>query len=245
MVMKVKKFNEFILENKQEEIDMQKEFDYLNNLMFDNKVKPVKLQWFNSKTKLGLLRHLGSEVVSLSISKFYNINKKQFMETLAHEMIHALMVQNSIFEKDDHGSKFMRILNDLNTKFPQYNIKKTEDASEYTVKSDSKKSIGVVLFNHGGNDNSCVCVTEDIINNETELDNFVDELKAYMKRVPMNVFVKDPSVDISFYKCSNPDLLSFKIKRKLSLSNLQFFSVNAKTLKDIEEGDLIKKVKLK
>ena len=64
--MKVKKFNEFILENKQEEIDMQKEFDYLNNLMFDNKVKPVKLQWFNSKTKLGLLRHLGSEVVSLS-----------------------------------------------------------------------------------------------------------------------------------------------------------------------------------
>lgn len=242
-------YTNFCFENKIEYIDfnsinLQKEFDYLNDLMFDNKILPITIKWFKSKTKIGLLTHTKTVVDKLEISNFYKMTMKQFQETLAHEMIHAYMVQNNIFEKNDHGTKFFNILNDLNSRFPQFNIKKSEDASEFSVNSIKSKSIGALLFNTD-NEYSVIFVSLDIINSSESIDKFIEDLKSYIKRVPLNIFYKDKSVEIELYKCSNPDLLSFKIKRTLTLSNLSFFSVNDKTLSNIKEGDFIKTIKLK
>lgn len=228
-----------------ETFDLQKDFDYLNELMFGNRVQPVLLKWFKSKNKLGLLSHIDKQVTKLEISNFYDISRKQYMETLAHEMIHAYMVQNGIFEKDAHGPKFMRILNDLNTRFPEYNIKKTENASEFAVNATkSKKSIGVLLFRDDTGD-MAVFVSEDIIDNTELLDSFIESLHAYIKKTPLNVFYKYKYVDLEIYKCDNPELSKFTIKRKLSLNNLAFFTVDSKTLADISTGDLLKTIKLK
>ncbi len=227
-----------------ETFDLQKEFDYLNNLMFDNRVKPVPLKWFKSKSKLGLLTHLDREVLKLEISTFYNATKKQLMETLAHEMIHAYMVQNGIFEKNDHGPKFMRILNDLNARFPEYNIKKTEDAAEFTVNAKHAKNIGVLLFKQDEK-YLAVFISGELANNEDALNSFVESVKNYIGRNPLNIFYKYKNVEMMVYRCNHPDLSSFTIKRLLSLKSLAFYNIDDITLSKILEGELTKSYILK
>jgi predicted SprT family Zn-dependent metalloprotease len=225
--------------------DLYENFKFLNNLMFDNKLQPVPLKWFNTKRYLGLLKFKENNIENLLISTFYKMTKKQFLETLAHEMIHVYIFQNNIRDNGDHGSKFKHILNTLNQKHPEYEIKPTENTNYFSVNSTKKKLTGVLLFIADGNDYTAIYTNNDIVNDETIIDKFIDDLKKYIIRIPMNIFVREKSVEIKIYSCDSPELLHFKIKRQLSIKNLGFYDVSEKTLNEIKKGELITSYKLK
>lgn len=49
-------------------------------------------------------------------------------------MIHVWLEQLGVREKDPHGSKFIAKVNELNARFPKFNIKRRrENAADYTV----------------------------------------------------------------------------------------------------------------
>lgn len=250
--MKLLKFFEFLNEstNKDEIIDfattdLYENFNFLNKLLFDNKVKPVPLKWFKSKTKVGIMVHTGYEIEYVGISTFYKMTKKQFLETLAHEMIHVYMLQQKINDNGDHGREFQKILNSINQKHPEYNIKPTENADFFSVNSTKKKLTGVLLFIADGNDYTAIFTNNEIVNDESIINKFIDDLKKYIQRVPLNIFVRNKTIDIKIYSSDSPELLTFKIKRQLSLNNLGFYNVTEKILKEIEAGELISTIKLK
>lgn len=247
------KFNEFILENfeQTEYIDFRKtkmedDFNYLNKLMFDNKViMPDKLEWFKNKSKLGLCGSLGNIVEYIKISTFYKMTKEQYLDVLAHEMIHAFMTQQGIRDNGHHGRQFTKILNELNRKHPEFNITPTEDASYYTVNNNAKKPIGVILFIDDDVNYSAVFVDKNIINNNDILNQFVEDLNTYIKKFPINIFSRNKSVVLEFYKCDNPELSHFKIKKQLKLTGMKFFNINEGELMKIREGELFNTIKLK
>lgn len=254
------RFEYFVLENvnstKTEYVDIRKikleeVFNYVNNLMFDNKVEmPDKLEWFKNKSKLGLCTTVGNKVKSIKISTFYKLTEKQLLEIMAHEMIHAYITQQNIKDNGHHGRYFTKILNELNRKHPEYNITPTEDGAYFSVDSNIKKPIGVILFiyNDGKNistDYEAIYVNKQVIDNNDELKQFVNNLKSYIENMPVNIFSKHRDVKIEFYKCDNPDLSKFKLKRSLKLTGMGFYGVNEGELRKIREGDLFNTIKLK
>lgn len=252
----IQKFNDFLLENKTEYIDFRKtkmedDFNFLNNIMFDGKVElPDKLEWFKNKTKLGLCTTIGNNVESIKISTFYKLTHKQYYETLAHEMIHAFIAQQNIRDNGHHGRQFDKIRNELNRKHPEYNITPTEDAAMFSVDSNIKKEIGAILFiyNDGkevSTDFEAIYVNKQVINNNNMLNGFIDSLYNYMDKMPLNVFSKHRTITIEFYKCNNPELSKFKLKRNLNLTGMGFFGVNEGELMKIREGELFNTIKLK
>lgn len=226
--------------------DMKKDFDYLNNLLFKGEVREVGLEWMKSKTKAGLA--VFGETVKIQITTFFKMSESQYLSILAHEMIHIFIHQNNIRDNGDHGSKFKAMMKKLNLIHPEINIKPTEDASFYTVNSDSKKPCGVLLFiTDGGKDIqdfTAVFVTPQVINNKEIIKKFADDILRYSKS-PSNIFTKDKSLVIEFYKCNNPELHKFKMKRTLGLNNLGFFEIHEGDLTKIREGHLIDTLKVK
>lgn len=225
--------------------DLKKDFDYLNKLMFDNKLIPIKLEWFKNKNIIGLATFVGNQAESIKISIFFKMTRKQYMEVLAHEMVHVFMHQQGINDSTVHGNKFIKFINDLNKKFPEFNIKPTEDASYYTVNNNIKKPIGVIVFTLDDNDYMGIFVDRNIIDNSEILSKFVADIQKYIERVPNNIFVRNKKVVMDFYKGDNPELSKFKIKRVLSMSNLQFSDIKEQDLMKIQEGELLQNVKIK
>ena len=101
-------------------VDLKADFDMINDLMFDGKLKPVKLRIMSTKNVVGLLSFEGfaeidgktskilcSKVKDIGISDFYDMERQEYLNVLAHEMIHLWMVQNNLDEKDPHGPIFM------------------------------------------------------------------------------------------------------------------------------------------
>lgn len=215
--------------------ELKDDFKYLNKLIFDNQVKEIPISYFNSKTKAGLMEVKNGKM-SIKITKFFELSKQQRLSILAHEMIHALMYQNNIPDNNDHGRTFMRIVDELNNKQNEFVISKTEMLSGFKPTSKNKKEIGVIVFRMSNDDeHGAVFVNKDIINDRKILTDFADQLKEYIKQ-PLNVFKKDKSIKLEFWKCDDPYLSKYKIKRTLHLRNLELEAISANDLKTIETG---------
>lgn len=228
--------------------NMEEDFNYLNKLMFNNEVKPVKFKWFKSKHKIGLASFKGGDTIS--ISNFYKMTRKQYLSVLAHEMIHMYIHHYDLKDSGDHGWQFKKIMNQLNKDHTDFEIKPSEDASYYSVNSNIKKPLGVVLFIYNGGeeintDYEAIYVNKQVINNDDILNTFVENLISYNEKSPLSVFTKYRSVTMEFYKCDNPDLSQFKLKRNLNLTGMGFYGVGGGELMKIREGELFNTIKLK
>lgn len=225
-------------------VNLEEYFDMINSELFNNEVEKVPLELFKNKSKVGLTTSVGDKVESIKISTFYKMTEQQLIEILAHEMIHAYIVQQKIKDNGHHGSKFMKMMNDINKKNDKINIKPTEDASYYTVNNNIKKPIGVILFIYDDSTIDGIFIKNTIINNKKEIENFINDIQNYSE-TPNNIFNNYKSVSIEFYKCDNPELSKFKIKNKLNLRNLSLFEINDGILMKIKEGELINSIKIK
>jgi hypothetical protein len=157
-------------------------------------------------------------IKGVKISTFYKLTRQQYLDVLAHEMIHVCISQKQIKDNDAHGRRFMAMMDEINRKFPEFNVKKSENANDYAVSTpDNKiKELGVLIFNTD-NEDYTICVTsEKIIEDRALLENFAESFK----RIIPQYFPRARTMTMTAYKCRIPALSSFKVKRKLNLSNL-------------------------
>jgi hypothetical protein len=239
-MINIKGFNDFINESVDlKTMDMQADFDRLNTLMFDDEIKRVPLRWMSTKNVVGLMSFdEDGKIRDIGISTFYKFTKQQYLDVLAHEMIHAWMEQKGIREKDPHGSKFLAKVAELNQKFPDFSIKKSENAADYSTSGIFKtKEYGVVLFDEDGV-YSIVVVNPNVMDDEKSLDEFIDGIKKY-------ALYKFKKLAISMYKSSHPDLPKFRIKKSLSLKSLELYALSPEFAKDIQKDKLIRTIVLK
>ena len=239
------RFKDFLLRENKSNSDsgLKDDFDYLNKLLFDNQVKEVPLNYFSSKTKAGIMEVRNGKM-SIKITKFFELSKQQRLSILSHEMIHALMYQNGMKDNNDHGNTFMKIVNELNKKQDEFVISKTEMLSDFKPTSKNKKEIGAIVFKLSNDQHGAVFVNKDIINNRKLLNEFCDDLKKYIKH-PENAFKKDRSLKVEFWKCDDPYLSKFKIKRTLHLRYLELNEISSNDLKTIETGKKLFERKIK
>ena len=240
------RFKDFslILENKtRSDSVLKKDFDYINKLLFDNQVKDVPVNYFHSKTKAGVME-VKKGKISIKITRFFELSEPQRRSIMAHEMIHALMTQNDIPDNNDHGKTFMKIVSDMNKKQDEFVISKSEQLSEIKPASKNKKPLGVIVFKINKDDIGGVFVDDKIINDRKLLNEFCDNLKEYTK-LPQSVFKKAKTIKLEFWKCDDPYLSKFKIKRTLSLISLEINNISANELKTIETGKKLFERKIK
>lgn len=224
--------------------DLQADYDMLNDMMFGGELKRVPLRWMNTKYKLGVMAYgEGGEIEYVGISTFYELTRQQYLDVLAHEMIHVYMEQKGIRERDHHGPKFMSILDDLNRRFPEFKIAKSENAIDFKAKSGSKvETYGVVLFDMGKDDLAVVAVKASAVDDKQQLDEFLDGLMQQAQ----GAFLRERTVEVEVYKSQHPDIPKFKVKRSLSLRSMELFVIDRKMAEEIRtESELISKIKVK
>jgi len=224
--------------------DLRADYDMINELMFGGELKRVPLRWMSTKYKLGVMAYgQGGEIEYVGISDFYELTRQQYLDVLAHEMIHVYMEQKGMRERDHHGPKFMSILDDLNRRFPEFKIAKSENANDFKAKSGSKVgTYGVVLFDMGKDDLSLVAVNVAAVDDKAQLDEFLDGLAKQAQ----GAFLREKSVSVEVYRSQHPDIPKFKIKRSLSLRSMELFVVNRKTAEEIRtDSELVSKLKIK
>lgn len=120
-------FDNFLIEaNFQFEHDVERHFDDINFLCFDNEIQKVPIQFVTSKrakmfvdiiaTKNYVERKITMRVVRLCISKNYHFDEQQFRDCLTHEMIHVLLAQRNIYKDPlgQHGIYFQSEMNRIN-----------------------------------------------------------------------------------------------------------------------------------
>lgn len=224
-------------------LDLQADFDMLNKLMFDNSLKRVPLRIMNTKNVVGLMSYDKTsgerKVKDIGISNFFKMERQEYLNVLAHEMIHLWMEQNGIYERDPHGRKFLAKVAELNAKFPEFNIKKSENAGDYNVSSEKNKEYGVVIFDEAGV-YSIVVVQPSVVEDEKALDDFIEGIKKYAS----HKFVK--SLNINIYKSKYSDLSKWKVKKSLSLNSLALYVLTPEQASIIKsEGTEIRKIKIK
>lgn len=220
-------------------IDLKSDYDKLNKMMFDGVLPDVKLRWMNTKNVLGLMTYdEDGNIKDVGISTFYKLTHQQYLDVLAHEMIHVWIEHKGIKERDPHGRVFMNKVADLNKRFPEFSIRKSENAADYNVSaSASIKEYGVVIFDEGDK-YSVVVVNSSVMNDDNALTEFIEGIKKYG-------LYKFRKLTINFYKSANPDLAKFKVKKSLSLKSLELYVIKPELVKDIENDKLVKSVVLK
>jgi hypothetical protein len=227
-------------ENVAGKADLGSDYDMLNDLIFDGKLPKIPLRWMRTKYKLGVTAISEDGIEYVGISEFYEISRRKYLDVLAHEMIHVYMHVNNIHEKDPHGPKFRSIMSDINSKHPDFNIVKSDNAKDFNVQQSDKplKSHGALIFDEDGK-YSLVVVQERVVNDTQALDKFVDSLKNYVSS-PSNVFSKINKLVIKTYISDHPELEKFKVKRSLSLNNLELYVVSDDIVRDFEQMDPVR-----
>ena len=226
----ISRFADFLYESFDvKQADLKDDFDMLNDKMFGGKLARPHLRLMATKYKLGVMAYTKEgKIEYVGISSLYDITRQQYLDILAHEMIHVWMEQTGQDEKDHHGRKFMAKLEELNARFPEFKIRKSENAADYNVSGAVKvKEYGVVLFDEDG-EWSIVVVNPAVIDDEKALDEFVAGIKKYGSH-------KFKKLTMQFYKSSNPDLPKFKIKKNLSLRSLELYVLDPKLAGEIRK----------
>lgn len=138
--------------------NLQKNYDLLNKHLFDNELPQIPLGWEKSKKRAGVLHTIITRstrtrtvtIKKLSLSNFYNFTDQQYLDTLAHEMIHVWQVTTQTIDLA-HGIFFRHKMKEINDKHFM-NIVVTESDSNENLEVASKKPVsfyGVIVLTPG------------------------------------------------------------------------------------------------
>lgn len=81
----------------------------------------------------------------IRISDCYDFSEEDFRDIMVHEMIHYYIALNNIKDNKEHGKEFMKIANELNSKY-NLNITKTKSASSFEKTEKAPKYNGFLKF---------------------------------------------------------------------------------------------------
>jgi hypothetical protein len=234
--------NEDIIDAK--DINLQAEYDKLNQELFNNELQRVPLKWSNSKRALGRVRALSNrftgevKIMLLAISGFYNTPYRVFKNTLAHEMIHVKTLSTG--KRDwggSHGYNFQREADRINGMGLGYAITavNTEEiAVSDKSKANMKTLIGVIVNIDG---KYYLSVTTPNVFN-TEFDSVI---KLYERLVNSG---KYNSVELTAVETKNPQLLSFRIQRSYKRT-ISYGNLSDELLGQLLEDNIIKEIRIK
>ena len=106
-------------------------FDTINNINII-----AKFEYY--KSKKNAKKPIRNQIIK--ISDCFDFSEKDFIDTMAHEMVHYYIAWNKIKDNKSHGKRFMEIANSLNKHYG-LNIEKTKDASSYKLTEKAPKII--------------------------------------------------------------------------------------------------------
>lgn len=255
------KYENFINESNSDYINfnttnLEQDFKMLNTKLFANKLDIVPLKWYKNKSKLGEMvfnviqgvdangkKYTKEEILGVKISTFYKLTRQQYLDVLAHEMIHVCISQQGIKDNDAHGRRFTAMKDDINRRFPEFNIKQSENANDYAVSTPDTKipELGVLLFEMNENEYSIIVVAETIIEDRVLLDKFAEDFKKIIPKY----FPRERSINLTAYKCRIPSLTTYKVKRVLNFSSLSMYEVSDSLLQQIQASSKIIDKRLK
>jgi len=223
------------------EADLLADYDMLNDKLFDGKLQNVRLRWMRTKYKLGVMAYNDKrEIEYVGVSTMYKLTRQQYLNVLAHEMIHAYMEQQGILERDPHGRKFMSILNDLNRKHPEFQIAKSENASDFNVRdTGAAKTYLVVLFDIDGE--ISIVAAQEKAGTPEAIEGFV----KWMKDIAPSTWPRNKSIKLEIYKSAHPDIPKFQIKKSLSTKSLKIYVLDENMANEIRTDELIGEYKIK
>ncbi len=112
-------------------LNLKDEYTRLNKLLFDNKLpQNVKVKWFSSRQNIGRIdiyflpgmrKYMSS---TIHISDLYNCTIQDYLDTLAHEMIHlSLFLEGKTKSHGkQHDTSFLAYVDLINSNHPKFNI---------------------------------------------------------------------------------------------------------------------------
>lgn len=223
-------------------IDLNREYDKYNQLLFNNELPKVPMRWSNRKTSLGHVNYsknnfTGEIIINhLAMSGFYSIPYSNFKSTLAHEMIHVkLLTTGKQDHWDKHGPNFMNEAKRINNMGLGFSISafNTENfgVSDKT-KQNMKTLIAIIM----------------------ELNN-----KFYLSVTTPNVFASDMdfifnlyerlvqrgkfhTVEITAVESRNPELLKYRTNRTYR-SKVSYSELSDELLEELLGDRIIKTAK--
>ncbi len=81
----------------------------------------------------------------IKFSDCYDFPEDVFRNLMVHELIHYYIEWNGIRDNKSHGKEFMKIANELNTKY-NLNVTKKVDASSFPRTEKAPKYTGIMKF---------------------------------------------------------------------------------------------------
>lgn len=215
------------------EVDLQHEFNKLNDLLFNGELEPIEMLWNRTRGVHGMVkafkrRSTGQiSISSLSISKFLDITYKHFKDVLAHEMIHIYWLQKNVNAGHDH--RFISQMNRINSMNLGFNVTLKGDGSQFELSKETTKKIKplVVLITKVGNENRLSLMSLNLyVNSGYKVSKIYDFLtnNASDKRA------KYDEVIGNFYLSDNSELLRYSVQK-----NLNSISYTEESVEDIDK----------
>ena len=228
-------------------IDLQHEYDKINQQLFDSALPKVPLKWDNRKTMGGhvngtIYRNRDGERIVinyLSVSLFHKTTYEQFKNILVHEMIHikqmAIMKQRGSHKWDFHAE--MRRINNMGLGY--HVTERVEDqkpVSDDILSRRSARSFIAIVYNLDGRYQISV-TSLNVYNAE-----FQDIVRTFQNIV--NYTGKYRSVEITVIESRNLKLIQFPLLRSFK-KKITHSPLSDEILGELLEEKIIKEVKIK
>jgi hypothetical protein len=221
-------------------LNLQAEYDKLNELLFGGSLSRVPMKWDNSKTHLGVVSSLRNRltgemrVVSLAMSKYYKTNYRQFKNTLAHEMIHVkqIFTEGSANHQWSFYSESRRI-NGMGLGF-HITPKNTEEIQMSDTVKGNAKTLVAIIFDIDGQYYLSVTTPSVYASDFDFLVNY------YQREVNRG---KHRKVEISVVESRNPELMGKRILRSFQRS-FSFIRMPEGLFEQLLNDKIIKSVKI-
>jgi hypothetical protein len=222
-------------------IDLQHEYDKLNQQLFDGALPRVPLKWDNSKRRLGVVTSARNKftgemkISSLGMSAFYKTNYRQFKNTLAHEMIHVKQIVTEL--GGSHGRSFYREADRINAMGLGYDItqKNTEEIEMSDETKANVKTLIAIIYDVDGEYFLSV-TTPSVYNSD------FDFLLSYYERALNRGIVRN--VELTVVESRNPELIGKRILRTFR-RGFSYSRLSDNLLEKLLNDNIIKSVKLK
>lgn len=222
-------------------INLQQEYDKLNQLLFEGKLPRVPLKWDNSKRRLGVVNSMRNrftgemKVIGLGMSGFYKINYRKFKDTLAHEMIHVWQVVTG--RGGSHGWDFHSEARRINGMGLGFAI--TEKNNEEIPVSDraatNAKTLIAIIYEIDGEFFLSV-TTRNVY--DTEFDFIIGFYQRAIDRGQVR------NVEITVVESKNPQLLGKRILRTVR-RGFSYSRLSDTLLAELLEDNIINSVRIK
>lgn len=219
------------------EIDLQYEYNKLNDLLFDGNLQPVTMLWNKRKGAHGVVKGTRNRATgkitlkSLSMSQFLKVPYRFFKDVLAHEMIHVFWMQQDVNAK--HGPLFVREMNRINSMGLGFNVSVRSDSSEtskFEMSPDVVKQGMELVF--------LLLQTDREKNMLSVMKYPAYKSEAYrIADIYKYLIVKKPKYKMAsgqFFKSTNPKLQAKKIQR--SFGSVSYTIIDDATANELKQN---------